>query len=88
MQYDLGDCTLWEYMFPSNEKPQLLIPDDEYLEDLDDEEVSIVTRYYHGYQMISMLRTLMIKLLDLLNDMYRLIAWEYKLVPYSFETIS
>ena len=49
MQYDLGDCTLWEYMFPSNEKPQLLIPDDEYLEDLDDEEVSIVTRYYHGY---------------------------------------
>ena len=28
MMYDLGDCTIWEYMFPSNEKPILQIPVD------------------------------------------------------------
>ena len=29
---------LWEYMFPSDEKPKLLLPDDEDLDDFDDEE--------------------------------------------------
>ena len=36
MQYDLGDCTQWEFIFPSNEKPQLVIPEEDEL--LDDEE--------------------------------------------------
>ena len=40
MKYDLGDCTLFEYMFPSNDKPQLQIPDDEELDD--DENVSLL----------------------------------------------
>ena len=29
MKYDLGDCTLWEYMFPTNDKPQLVLPDED-----------------------------------------------------------
>ena len=38
LHYDLGDCTLWEFMFPSNEKPQLAIPEEEDLmDDMDDE---------------------------------------------------
>ena len=42
MHYDLGDCTLWEFMFPSNEKPQLTIPDeDDMLDGFDDEDVGI-----------------------------------------------
>ena len=41
MRYDLGDCTLWEYMFLSNEKPQLQIPDDDdILDGLDEDEVT------------------------------------------------
>lgn len=41
MKYDLGDCTLWEFMFPSNEKPLLTIPEDEQdlMDGLDDDEV-------------------------------------------------
>ena len=39
MRYDLGDCTLWEYMFLSNEKPQLQIPEDDILDGLDEDEV-------------------------------------------------
>ena len=38
MKYDLGDCTLWEYMFPSNDKPQLVLPDEDNLDD-DEENV-------------------------------------------------
>lgn len=37
MQYDLGDCALWEYMFPTNEKPTLQLHDE--IDPLDDEEV-------------------------------------------------
>ncbi|XP_074648712.1 dynein regulatory complex subunit 7-like [Tubulanus polymorphus] len=39
LRYDLGDCACWEYMFPSDEKPQLQIPEmeEEMFED-DDEE--------------------------------------------------
>ncbi|CAD5124122.1 DgyrCDS12424 [Dimorphilus gyrociliatus] len=33
IQYDLGDISSWEYMFPSNEKPELKLPDDEYAAD-------------------------------------------------------
>lgn len=41
MKYDLGDCAIWEYMFPSNDKPLLQLPDeDDYGDDLDD-DVSI-----------------------------------------------
>ena len=41
MRYDLGDCTLWEFMFPSNDKPLLNIPDEEpdLMDGLDDDEV-------------------------------------------------
>ncbi|CAG5133748.1 unnamed protein product, partial [Candidula unifasciata] len=41
LNYDLGDCTLWEYMFPNLDKPQLLIPEpveDEYTDRFDDED--------------------------------------------------
>jgi len=39
LRYDLGDCTLWEFMFMSNGKPTLQIPEDEDLIDgMDDEE--------------------------------------------------
>ena len=41
MQYDLGDSTIWEYMFPSNEKPILHIPEEETTTFDDDEEVRI-----------------------------------------------
>ena len=50
MRYDLGDCTLWEYMFLSNEKPQLQIPEDDILDGLDEDEVrcsSIICIFYH-----------------------------------------
>ncbi|XP_063724465.1 dynein regulatory complex subunit 7-like isoform X2 [Symsagittifera roscoffensis] len=41
MSFDLGDCTKWEFMFPQTEQPQLLVPEQEGLEDLgeDDEEM-------------------------------------------------
>ena len=40
MKYDLGDPVHWEYMFPSNDKPLLQLPDeDEYGDDLDDEVI-------------------------------------------------
>ena len=39
MQYDLGDCTLWEFMFPSNDKPVLQLPDEERFDEFDEEEV-------------------------------------------------
>ena len=46
MRYDLGDCTLWEFMFPSNEKPVLQIPeDDEFGEDEEDEDLNDVERH-------------------------------------------
>ena len=35
LQYDLGDSANWEFMLPSNEKPHLLLPN----QDIDDEEV-------------------------------------------------
>ncbi|KAK6999816.1 dynein regulatory complex subunit 7 [Biomphalaria glabrata] len=39
LSYDLGDCTLWEYIFPGLDKPQLLIPEaEEDLDNLDDDE--------------------------------------------------
>lgn len=39
LKYDLGDCTLWEYMFPSNDKPLLQLPDeDDILDGLDDDD--------------------------------------------------
>ncbi|KAF6021549.1 CCDC135 [Bugula neritina] len=38
LKFDLGDCSLWEFMFPSSDKPLLSIPDlDEDL-DIDDED--------------------------------------------------
>jgi len=40
LRYDLGDCALWEYMFPSNDKPQLLMPADE--DDEQEQEVCLV----------------------------------------------
>ena len=39
LKYDLGDSTQWEYMFPSNETPQLLLPSEEGNEGFEDEEV-------------------------------------------------
>ena len=35
MRYDLGDCALFEYMFRSNDKPQLQIPaeEDDYIDE-------------------------------------------------------
>ncbi|KAH9491420.1 Dynein regulatory complex subunit 7 [Bulinus truncatus] len=39
LSYDLGDCTLWEFLLPSLDKPQLLIPEvEEDLDNLDEEE--------------------------------------------------
>lgn len=38
LSYDLGDCTKWEYMFPSIDKP-LKIPGEDGFEDFEDEEV-------------------------------------------------
>lgn len=37
MTYDLGDCTKWEFMFPTNEKPVLLLPDEDIDIEFDDE---------------------------------------------------
>ncbi|CAH1791154.1 unnamed protein product [Owenia fusiformis] len=46
LKYDLGDPTLWEYMYPSNEKPQLQIPDDIMNEfDDDDEEEEEIEKH-------------------------------------------
>jgi hypothetical protein len=47
LTYDLGDCTLWEFMFPCNDKPILQVPDaqeDEY--DLDEDEVRKLTEMF------------------------------------------
>ncbi|XP_005093754.1 dynein regulatory complex subunit 7 [Aplysia californica] len=40
LSYDLGDCTMWEFMFPGVDKAQLLIPEAEEdpLDNLDDDE--------------------------------------------------
>ena len=38
MTYDLGDCTQWEFMFPSNDKPILQLPDEDQFDDLGEEE--------------------------------------------------
>lgn len=35
LQFDLGDSANWEFMLPSNEKPNLLLPN----QDADDEDV-------------------------------------------------
>lgn len=41
--FDLGDCVRWEFMFPSNEKPTLDIPDmDEDALDFEDDEVRMM----------------------------------------------
>jgi len=47
LKYDLGDCTLWEFMFLSNGKPQLQIPDEEDLGDMmeDEEEQEEVEKH-------------------------------------------
>lgn len=37
MTYDLGDCVTWEFMFPSNDKPQLQLPEDDDFDDMDEE---------------------------------------------------
>lgn len=44
--FDLGDCVRWEFMFPSNEKPILEIPDmdDDGLDAFDEDEVN--TSYF------------------------------------------
>lgn len=44
--FDLGDCVRWEFMFPSNEKPILEIPDldDDGLDAFDEDEV--ITNLY------------------------------------------
>ena len=42
MLYDLGDCTQWEFMFPSNDKPQLQLPDEERFDEFEDEEVGTI----------------------------------------------
>ncbi|XP_059160547.1 dynein regulatory complex subunit 7-like [Physella acuta] len=39
VSYDLGDCVQWEFMFPSVDKPQLIIPEaEDDLDNLDEEE--------------------------------------------------
>ncbi|GFR82652.1 dynein regulatory complex subunit 7-like [Elysia marginata] len=39
LNYDLGDCTAWEFMFPGVDKNQLLIPEaEDDLDNLDDDE--------------------------------------------------
>ena len=40
--FDLGDCVRWEFMFPSNEKPVLDVPDmeDDALDFEDDEVIN------------------------------------------------
>ena len=43
LSYDLGDCTKWEYMFPSIDKP-LKIPGEDGFEDFEDEEVLWIFR--------------------------------------------
>ena len=46
LKFDLGDPTQWEFMFPSNDKPELMLPGERSkgdFNDLDDlEEVSVV----------------------------------------------
>lgn len=40
LSFDLGDSTVWEFMFPNNDKPLLKIPDaEDDLNDMDDDEV-------------------------------------------------
>ena len=38
LKFDLGDCSLWEYMFPTSDKPPLSIPDPDEDLDLDEED--------------------------------------------------
>ncbi|XP_011446060.2 dynein regulatory complex subunit 7-like isoform X1 [Crassostrea angulata] len=39
LSFDLGDSTVWEFMFPNNDKPLLKIPDaEDDLNDMDDDE--------------------------------------------------
>ena len=40
LSYDLGDCTMWEFMFPGIDKAALLIPDPEEDHFDDEDEVS------------------------------------------------
>ena len=41
MSYDLGDIARWEFMFPHNDKPLLMLPGEEEFDmPLDEEEVS------------------------------------------------
>ena len=43
MSYDLGDIARWEFMFPHNDKPLLMLPgEEEYDMPLDEEEVSFI----------------------------------------------
>ncbi|KAL5008139.1 hypothetical protein ScPMuIL_013720 [Solemya velum] len=44
LSYDLGDCTRWEYMFTNTDRSLLQLPEveDDLLDGLDDEEVTII----------------------------------------------
>ena len=43
MSYDLGDIARWEFMFPHNDKPVLMLPGGEECDmPLDEEEVSFI----------------------------------------------
>ena len=46
MSFDLGDCTKWEFMFPQTEQPQLLVPEQEGLEDLGEDDVRVLDFNY------------------------------------------
>ena len=50
LHYDLGDCACWEYMFPSNDKTQMLTPsvhdDADEEEDVAELEVVCLSDYF------------------------------------------
>ena len=57
MNYDLGDCTCWEFMFPNNDKPILQVPDEDEIMFNDDEQVEISTTIFDLiYELIFVMR--------------------------------
>ena len=43
MSYDLGDIARWEFMFPHNDKPLLMLPGEEEFDmPMDEEEVNLL----------------------------------------------
>jgi hypothetical protein len=70
--YDLGDCTKWEYLLPSNEKPLLTVPNrmnenDDVIDDEKEEVNRIVVQYFVSHPTAYLLRTRQLVFLKIFN---------------------